>query len=327
MDDYDHSIISCFKGNAFEEILAEGIKCENLINSDNISYKYLLLKYWRFLKYLRRNSFDIIHYHQGGIGILLLAFFFRNNAKIIHHFHHANLIGDNTKQSISALHLIILKYLATRSYQVAVAKQVFDEYSSNVEDIRNLELIRNSQPFAFKKKECRTNTIGFIGRFTNEKGFPLVVQISKRLKEISPDLKMVIMGEESKIYVDEFWQKLTNIEFLMPTFDIQSFYKSVDAVLFLSSSPEGLPLVVLEAVSFDVGLVAFPVAGVIEILGNNYPLYVKSSEEVIEKLKLYYSDKINLNDLSQIHENISKEYRFGEMLIAIKQLYSQCLNT
>jgi glycosyltransferase involved in cell wall biosynthesis len=326
MEEYDHTIISCFKGNAFEEILAEGIKCENLINSDNISYKYLLLKYWKFFRYIRKKSFDIIHYHQGGIGILLLAFFFRKNAKVIHHLHSGNLIGNNTKQSISILHLFILKYLSTRTLQIAGAKHVFDEYASKIKLTQNLKLIRNSQPFPFKKKECRTNTIGFIGRFTNEKGFPLVVQISQRLKEIRSDLKMVIMGEESKIYADEFWQKLTNIEFLMPTFDIQSFYKSVDAVLFLSSSPEGLPLVVLEAVSFDVGLIAFPVAGVIEILGNNYPLYVKNSSEVIEKLKLYYSGKINLDELSQIHEFIGKVYNYKDMLAVIKKLYSQCLS-
>ena len=326
IDEYDHRIISCFKGNAYEEILNKGIKCENLLSSHNISFKYLPLKYWRLIKYLRKNSFDIIHYHQGGIGILLLAFCFRNKAKVIHHLHSGNLIGDNTKLSISTLHLIILKYLATRTHQVAVAKHVFVEYSNNVKEIRNLELIRNSQPFTFKKKECKTNSIGFIGRFTKEKGFNIAIQNFKQWAEIKSNLKMIFMGEESRIYSSSFYKELSNIRFLPPTFDTQNFYKNVDLVLFLSTAPESLPLVVMEAISFDNGVIAFPITGVIEILGNDYPLYVKSTEEVIEKLELYYSDKIDLDELSHIHERINKEYSYEEMLTAIKQLYSQCLS-
>jgi glycosyltransferase involved in cell wall biosynthesis len=327
MKEYDHTIISCFKGNAFEEILAKGIKCENLINSNNISYKYLLLKYWRLIKYLRKNSFDIIHYHQGGVGILLLGFFYRKKAKVIHHLHSGNLIGDNRKQSISNLHIIILKYLATRTQQVAVAKHVFDEYATRIKATQNLKLIRNSQPFTFKKKESRTNSIGYIGRFTKEKGFPFAIDISKKLNEIKPDLKFIFMGEESKTISNRYRQELTNSDFIIPTLDVQKFYKSIDLALFLSTAPESFPLVVMEAFSFDIGVIAFPITGVVEMLGSEYPLYVRSSEEVIDKLILYYSDKINLDNLSQIHENVTKEYRFGEMLTAIKQIYSQCLNT
>jgi glycosyltransferase involved in cell wall biosynthesis len=327
LEAYHHSIISCFKGNAYEEILANGIKCENLVNSGNISYKYLFLKYWRLIKYLRKNSFDIIHYHQGGVGVLLLSFIFRKNAKVIHHLHSGNLIGDNTKQSISMLHLIILKYLATRTHQVAVAKHVFDEYSRNIKEIRNLKLIRNSQPFTFKEKEIRTNSIGFIGRFTKEKGFDIAVEHIQQWTEVNPNFKIFFMGEESKIYLNRFTKELSNSIFLPQSFNTQNFYKSVDLVLFLSTAPEGTPLVVLEALSFDVGVIAFPIKGVIEILGNDYPLYIKRSEDVIDKLKLYYSDKINLDDLSHIHERISKENDYNVMLVAIDKLYSQCLVT
>ena len=325
LKEYDQTIISCFKGNAFDEILAKGIKCENLINSDNISYKYLLLKYWRLIKYLRKKSYDIIHYHQGGIGILLLVFFFRKDASVIHHFHSGNLIGDNTKQNISFLHLIILKYLSGRTKQIAVAKHVFDEYRKKVKQTQNLRLIKNSTPFVFRKKEKMMNSIGFIGRITKEKGFHIAIDISKKLTEIKPDLKLIFMGEGAMNISSRYRKELTDSEFIMPMFYVQKFYKSIDLVLFLSSAPEGMPLVILEALSFDIGIIAFPISGVVEILGNDYPLYVKNSSEVIEKLKLYYSGKINLNELSQIHECIGKVYIYKDMLTGIKKLYSQCL--
>lgn len=327
LNNYDHTIISCFKGNSYEELLVNGIKCENLINSDNISYKYLLLKYWRLIKYLRKNSFSLIHYHQGGIGILLLTFFFRKNAKVIHHLHSGNLIGDNTKQNISILHLTILKYLATRTHQVAVAKHVFDEYSNNVKETGNLKLIRNSQPHTFQKKEYRTNSIGYIGRFTKEKGFLTLPDVSIKLKEQFPGLKIMLMGENLKSFDEFFTKQIDNVKMLEPSFNTEIFYQNIDLIFFLSTAPEGMPLVVLEAISFDIGVVTFPIKGVMEILGNDYPLYVKSKEEVIDKLRLYYSDKINLDELSNMHERISKKFCYEEMLTAIKHLYYECLNS
>jgi glycosyltransferase involved in cell wall biosynthesis len=203
---------------------------------------------------------------------------------------------------------------------------VFDEYASNIKLTQNLKLIRNSQPFPFEKKESRTNSIGYIGRFTKEKGFPFAIDISKKSNEIKPDLKFIFMGEEAKTISDSYRQELTNSDFIIQSFEVQKFYKSIDLALFLSTAPESLPLVVMESISFDTGVIAFPITGVIEILGNDYPLYVKSSEEVMEKLKLYYSDKINLDELRQIHERISKENDYNKMLTAIDKLYSECLS-
>jgi glycosyltransferase involved in cell wall biosynthesis len=327
MEEYDHMIISCFKGNAYEEILTKGIKCENLVNSGNISYKYLLLKYLRFISYIIKRSFDIIHYHQGGIGILLLAFLFRKKAKVIHHLHSGNLIGNNTKQNISFLHLTILKYLAGRTIQICVAKHVFDEYLIKIKQSQNLRLIKNSTPFVFRKKERMMNSIGFIGRFSEEKGFSVLIDISAKLIAQYPGLKIFLMGEEPEYYSKVLADVNPGIVLITPSFNVEKFYTSIDLLLFLSSAPEGIPLVVLEALSFDVGIIAFPLQGVKEILGNDYPLYVNSNEAVLEKLILYYSGKINLDELSQTHERINKEYNYEEMLTAIRQFYSQCLTT
>lgn len=325
LKEYDHEIVSCFKGNAYQEILNLGIKCENLLSTHNISYKYLLLKYWRFFKYIRKKSFDIIHYHQSGVGILLLAFLLRKKAKVIHHLHSGNLIGDNTKESISFFHLIVLKYLSDRTYQVAVAQHVFDEYSSKVKQTQNLAIIKNSSPYVFIKKERKTNSVGYIGRFTKEKGFPLLIDIANNLKENKSDLRLILMGEESKLFKQDYAQEADYIEVITPSFNVDNFYKSIDLVLFLSSAPESLPLVVLEAISFDVGVITFPLAGVKEILGNNYPLYIKGSDEVIEKLNWCYSNKINLVQLSSFHKTISEKHSYEEMLSSIRKLYLQLL--
>ena len=204
---------------------------------------------------------------------------------------------------------------------------MFDEYATRIKTTQNLKLIRNSQPFPFKKKESKTNSIGYIGRFTKEKGFISLLNISVNLREKYTDLKILLMGGETELSDKVLADTNLSIELLNPSIKVEKFYQNIDLLLFLSTAPEGMPLVILEALSFDIGVIAFPISGVVEILGNDYPLYIKSSEEIIEKLKLYYSDKINRKELSQIHETISKKHSFEEMLNAIKQLYSECLNS
>jgi len=141
LPNYNHHIVSCYKGNAFDEISAMNIHCENLVNLEIVSYKLLLLKYYKVILFLSKNSFDIIHYHQGGIGVLLIAVVFRKKASVIHHLHGGNLIGDNIKHNISLLHSYLLKILSKYTHQVAVGNQVYNEYCKEIKRTTNLRLL------------------------------------------------------------------------------------------------------------------------------------------------------------------------------------------
>lgn len=326
LKEYEQEIVSCFKGNAYEEIIKSDFNCVNLLSNEDISYKYLFIKYWRFFRYLKKKSFDIIHYHQGGIGILLLASLFGKKANIIHHLHSGSLIGDNKTQNISFLHLLILKYLSRRTYQIAAAEHVLNEYSEKIQETKNLKLIKNSQPFAFKKKECRTNSLGFIGRFTKEKGFTSLLNISVKLKNQYPYLKIFLMGEEPEFISKDLTNANPRIEIITPSFNVEKFYQSIDLLLFLSTAPEGMPLVVLEALSFDVGIVAYPLPGVKEILGNDYPLFINEADDIIKKLSLYYSKSFDLEMLSSINKTISNKHNLHEMIFSIREVYNKISN-
>ena len=314
LSQYEHYIISCYKGNAYKEIRAQNIACENLINWENISYKSLLLKYYKVISFLLKNRHDIIHYHQGGIGVLLLAIIFGKNAQTIHHLHSGNLIGHPLKQDISYIHLLFLKFLSKFTYQIAVADHVFNEYKSKVKSLENLRLIRNSVPYFFQKKESRKNSIGYIGRFTKEKGFKYFRSVSAQIRIVHPELDFIAMGEMINFSDNEG-------KLIPPSFDIYQFYENVDLLIFPSKSPEGLPLVLLEAISFDVGVIARPLKGVVEILGEDYPLYFQKNEELKSKVEYFYSDNFNRDSLSNIHQKRIKEFNFDEMIQKIDLLY------
>ncbi len=314
---YDHQILSCYKGNAVEEINRMNISTVHLLNTKLISYRYLLLKYIKMIFFLRKNRYDVIHYHQGGVGILLLAVIFGKNAKVIHHLHSGNLIGDNRKQDIAFIHLLLLKFLSNITYQIAVAEHVFNESKLKVKAIKNLKLIKNSVPYFFQKKESRKNSIGYIGRFTKEKGFQVFLSASEQINMVQPALNTIAIGES---HINN-----KNIRFLPYSFNVENFYESIDLLLFISLAPEGLPLVVLEAMAFDVGVIAYPLKGVLEILGDDYPLYVKNENEVISKVSKYYSLEFDLPALSKFHKERSEMFNFANMINSIDDLYQNLI--
>lgn len=314
LPEYEHHIISCYKGNAYKEILEDNIACENLINWKNISYKSLLLKYYKVISFFLKDRYDIIHYHQGGIGVLLLAVIFGKKAQIIHHLHGGNLIGHPWRQDISYIHLLLLKFLSIYTYQIAVADHVFNEYKSKVKSIENLRLIRNGVPYIFQKKESRKNSIGYIGRSELIKGYLVFKEGSLKIKSYYPGIHFIMMGDNLK-------NEATHIEQIPSSFQTIRFYQKIDLILFTSDATEGLPLVVLEALAFDVGVVARPLKGVVEILGEDYPLYFKNNEELISKVEYFYSDNFNRDSLSNLHQKRIKEFNFDEMIQKINLLY------
>ena len=318
--EYDQEIIACFKSIANDEIRYT-IDCENLISTNEVSYKYLLLKYWRLIKFLRKKNYNIIHYHQGGVGLLLLAYLFRKEAVVVHHLHSGNLIGDNTKQDISILHLTIIKYLSNKTHQIAVAAHVFKEYSKKIGYEKNLKLIKNSTPFAFEKKQTRKNAIGFISRFSKEKGFLFLPDISFNLKIQFPKLKILVQGDKPELFSMFFGDPPSNIELMNPKLNTEKFYRSIDLILFLSIAPEGMPLVVLEAISFDIGVIAYPLPALKELLGNNYPLFVNNANDVANIVSSYYNGEIDLNKLSLVHKNVCIKYSELEMLELMTEFY------
>lgn len=325
LNEYSHEIVSCFNGNAYNEI-SSNTKCVILLYSKNVSYKYLLLKYWKFFRFIYRNKYDIIHYHQGGVGILLLAYFFRKQAVVVHHLHSGNLIGDNTKENISIFHRKILKYLSKKTYQIAVAEHVYNEYSQTIGSTKNLKLIRNSTPYLFKQKPIRSDAVGFISRFTKEKGFTSLPNISIKLKEKFPGINILIVGDLPILFNKYFSDAQTNVKLINPTLNTENFYSSIDLILFLSTAKEGIPLVVLEAISFDVGVIAYALPALKELLGNDYPLFVNNVNDILGIISSYYDDKIDLINLSSKHKNICLLYNEIEMFNNIRKLYTNILD-
>ena len=133
-----------------------------------------------------------------------------------------------------------------------------------------------------------------------------------------PNLEFIAMGCN--------YEKLkTSLKVLKASFNITTFFEKVDLIFFLSTATEGMPLVVLEAISFDVGVITYPLKGVVEILGDDYPLYINNPIDAISIIDYFYSDNFDRQKLSDIHKKRSNIFNFDEMKGKINSLYNTLL--
>ena len=69
----------------------------------------------------------------------------------------------------------------------------------------------------------------------------------------------------------------------------------------------------MEAISFDVGVIAFPLPGVVEILGEDYPLYINNIDETILKIESFIP-RLDREYLNKIHQERSGSFLFEDMV-------------
>jgi len=114
--------------------------------------------------------------------------------------------------------------------------------------------------------------IGFVGRLSPEKNIPCVLQCAKNLPQHS---FVIVGGGPQEGPLKQMAKELKNVFFIGERQDVEKFYAAFD-VLMLSSSMEGLPLVILEAMVTGTPVVASDVGAVSELVTdgiNGYTIW------------------------------------------------------
>ena len=237
----------------------------------NLRYKYDLRGIIKLITIIKKGKYDIVHVHlfPADIFSALASLFLPKDVVWIFSEHNV----FNRRRSFK-----IFKILDSFTYSrylkvICVSKQVESALFGWVPSIKGkTKVIPNAVPVSgsLETRNCKIYDILFVGRLTQAKGIDVLLRAIKILKnKYSKKLKIAIVGEGS------LRENLNNlavefgvngeVEFLGIRKDIDDLMVS-SKIFVLPSRWEGLPMVVLEAMSRGMSIIATTVGGIPEVI-------------------------------------------------------------
>lgn len=174
--------------------------------------------------------------------------------------------------------------------------------------------------------------IGAVGRLSAEKNFSGLIRITAALLEKGLPLELYIVGEgPHHAHLEEIIRNSKYPEHIHLTGfrdDLHAIYQAMD-LFVLSSSREGLPNVVLEAMSYELPVLSTRVAGVPRLITNGYNgvlVNIGDNEELGRMLEMLVEEP---DYRRMIGENgratIVKNYTLGERMRKVRGVYEKVL--
>ncbi len=182
--------------------------------------------------------------------------------------------------------------------------------SVGVSDVELNEFINNSQWNNYNDVRLRCGTVGNLE--VKYKGYEIQFKVLKKLKEIGILVDYVIAGGGNSEYLKELACKYGISELVTFTgklnrVEILEFYDSLDYYIH-PSFQEGLPRVVVEAMSRGKVILASNVGGIPELISNEFLHFPGDANKLFNDLLLFINDKDLYNKVSSVNFERSKYF-------------------
>ncbi|WP_073379575.1 glycosyltransferase [Desulfofustis glycolicus] len=172
-------------------------------------------------------------------------------------------------------------------------------------------------------------TLCAIGRLSREKGFDLLIKALPKVLAISPDTRLIIIGEGShrQQLQDLIGQLNLNDKVMMPGYLPYAYsYLKYCQGLVMSSLTEGLPITLLEAMRIGAPIIATRVGGIPEVLasGDCGILVEKNSVSEIERGILQFISEMDESRLLGQKAKMRFEKNYNNILMARRYMELYC---
>lgn len=336
-------------------LLDKGLAPENFENGyyihrvKNPFPKIGILSFWiNILKKLRSVNPDIIHL-QGvvvfGTGIPVLLYHLLLNKPYIVNCHGFFLCGK--KQCLyqkdffsSFLFPLVIKHAGAIIVLTEYMKKHFLNWpDKKIITIPNcIEISKNFLDRNLIRKELLIkddeHILLFVGRLHEIKGLIYLVSAMKVIHENDNISRLIIVGNDQgqRKVLDDLIAKLQlekNISFIPETSHEKVFrYMRASDIFILPSLSEGFPMVLLEAMSSGIPIIASDTGGISEIVRdswNGFLVRTRNPEDIAEKTLLLLNDnslrkKISENNLADV-----QKYTWDTIIPRIEQIYQESL--
>lgn len=197
-------------------------------------------------------------------------------------------------------------------------------------DVKRFTANEERKRDSFKRYPLPENAspvLGNVGMFEERKGQVILLEaVSKLIKDPFPDLHLILVGEgpDEQMLKNKVREMGLdgNVTFFPFTREPMYVFERIDILVLSSLYKEGLPNVLLEAMSMKVPVVSSKMAGVPEIVKDGetgYMVEPGKSDQLSEAISKLWSDKAAYKKMSEngrklMEENFDKEVQFTKFL-------------
>lgn len=269
-------------------------------------------KDWK--KLLLENRSAQIHYNMPLMGaaiirdFLLLQVAHSMGLPIVLHIHGGRLMNNRNRPWIINKILNLLFGWAKHIIVLSdVEKQIIEEdfHVKNVHSLPNCIDLSEARVFNRKRDLSKPLSLLYLGRIEKNKGIDYILEATKHLKNEGVDfvLNFAGMEENEGEYIPTFQQELGDRFIYQGVVYGQlktDLLKSCE-VFLLPSFYEGLPMSLIETMSFGMVPIVTKVGSISTIVNDNKNglfINVKDANDIVMKIKLLLSNNGLLNDLS-----------------------------
>lgn len=249
---------------------------------------------------------DVIHLHSSKIGVLGRLVF--PKSKTVYSIH-----GFDSIRVAHRKFLPLEKFLKNRCKAIVLASDYDKNNAINEGITKNLHVVYNGvhepkveSEIKIEKLNNFKKVVMCVARISPQKRFDSFVEIAKML----PEYAFVWIG------ADKIYQNLPlNIFCLQRSPNAKKFIQLAD-IFFLPTNYEGVPIVIIDALSYGKPVVASNVGGISEIVVNGTNGFVVDNDNVIFAEKLKY-----LLENEDVYKRFSeKSYQIFAQSLTIEEM-------
>lgn len=337
MDKYQFQVISLYGKGGFELPFIElGVPilhynlAGSLIKPANIYQLLQLLIY--SLKY-RPNIIHSWLFHPNMISSVLKLF--SRSSGLIVSIRGSNFWYKKTHLIVSNIIYRICDYIITNSSQLK--KEILDSNAdkckielvyNGVESLTKAQLEMKTDLFESEKRQGRI-IVGCVGRFVKEKRYCDVVEAAKSLRKQYDNILFVLVGGrgEYDLYREQIENSelKNNIILVGEVINPLAYIKSFD-IFLMSSSHEGMPNSLMEAMSMGKAVVATNVGGIPDLVTtgvNGILVPVADPVKIVDALKILIENRELINEYGKNNIVKMREFSIEKMVDKYEGIYDK----
>ena len=285
---------------------------------------------WKLFCLLKKNKPDVVHLH---LNMPLLYFLpiipFFTSIKFVFTIHSAFETHAFFFKKLNKI------YFYKRVKNICLTNSIYDKFSQsfpkldfNVIENGIKQKIDSTDDLIVKEllstKDQYNKLILFVGRLSYAKNIPLLLDVFG--DELFNDIKLLIIGDGDTILKKKITQlsnKTKNrIQYLGKKSNVLQYMNIADA-LILTSRNEGLPVVILEALSAGLPIISTPVGGIPDVMVNMRNGILSEgvqNNDIIKAVNKFKS--LEKHQIEKIKQNNIKDFnqRFSIQTCALNHL-------